>query len=160
MFSYEYCEIFKNHLWWLLMYFFTEYQKEMAQLWRRLNILSKLILHLICQYDAQDAQHSQKQYFFSVDFLVVKIYQNFSITCKNIAFTCVNALLLLLPFIIFIVLLPFSMIFEFNCGLNFNNIRLFYLNCKISFGFLPIKKKSLGLLELASKMKEIWPCIE
>ena len=58
-----------------------------------------------------------------------------------------------------VVLLPFSMIFKFNFGLNFNIIR-FYLNCKISFGFLPIKQKSLGLLELASKMQEIWPCIE
>ena len=32
---------------------------------------------------------------------------------------------------------------------------LFHLNCKISFGFLNTREKSLGLLELASKMKEI-----
>ena len=49
---------------------------------------------------------------------------------------------------------------KFNFGLNFHTVRLFYLNCKISFGFLPIKEKSLGLLELASIIKEIWPCIE
>ena len=66
-------------------------------------------------------------------------------------FTSVNPLLFLLPFI-FIVLLPFSMNFKFNFGLNFNTFRLFHLNCKISFGFLPIKEKALGLLELASKI--------
>ena len=67
---------------------------------------------------------------------------------KYMAFTCVNLLLFLLPFIIFIVLLSFSMNFKFNFGLNFITIRLFHLNCKISFGFLPIKEKSLGFLEL------------
>ena len=68
------------------------------------------------------------------------------------AFTCVNLLLFLLFFIMFNVLLPFGMNFEFNFGLNFNTMSLFRLNCKISFGFLHIKEKSLGLLELASKM--------
>ena len=58
MFFCEYCEIFKNfffidYLWRLFVNFFTESQKEMAQLWRRLNILSQLILHLTCQYSAQ-----------------------------------------------------------------------------------------------------------
>ena len=67
------------------------------------------------------------------------------------AFTCVNPLLFLLPFIIFIVLLPFSLNFEFNFGLNFNTISPFHLNSKIPFGFLPIKEKLLGLLELTSK---------
>ena len=72
-----------------------------------------------------------------------------------IAFTmeiCVNSLLFLLPFIIFTVLLSFSINFKFNSGLNFNTISLFYLNCKISFGFLPIKEKLLDLSELAFKM--------
>ena len=66
-----------EHPRWLLVNFFTESQKEMAQLWGRLSILSQLILHLICQYDAQNVQHSQKKYFLSVDFLNVVIYQNF-----------------------------------------------------------------------------------
>ena len=67
-------------------------------------------------------------------------------------FTCVNLLPFLLPFIIFIVLLPFSIHFEYDFGLNFNTISPFHLNCKISFGFLPIKEKSLGLLELPSEV--------
>ena len=43
--------------------------------------------------------------------------------------------------------------FQFNFGLNFNNLSLFHLSCKILFGFFPIKEISLGLLELASKHK-------
>ena len=41
-----------------------------------------------------------------------------------------------------------------------NTISPFCLNCTKSFGFLPVNEKSLGALELALKMKEIWPCIE
>ena len=66
--------------------------------------------------------------FFSEDFLVVVIHQYFSfvyIQIKTyIAFTCVNPLLFLLPFI-FIVLLPFIMSFKSNFGLNFYTISLF-----------------------------------
>ena len=68
--------------------------------------------------------------FFIVDFLVVIIIK-FNISClficKNIAFTYANPLLFLLPFIIFVVLLPFSMICKINSGLSSNTIRLFYL---------------------------------
>ena len=87
---------------------------------------------------------------FSKDFLVVVIDQYFLLvhmqrkTYK--AFTCVNSLLFLLPLIIFIVLLSFSMNFKPNFGFNFNTISLF------SLGFLPVKEKSLGFLELTSKM--------
>ena len=69
-----------------------------------------------------------------------------------IAFTYVNPLLFLLHFIIFILLLPFSLNFELNFGLNVNTISLFHSNRKMLFGFLPTKEKSLGLLELDSKM--------
>ena len=93
--------------------------------------------------------------FFSEDFLVV-IHQYFAFVYIQIkaytTFTRVNPFLFLLPFIIFIVLLPFGMNFKSNFGLNFYTIVFFHLKCKISFGFLPIKEKSLGLLELASKM--------
>ena len=58
----------------------------------------------------------------------------------------------LLPFIIFIVLLPFSMNFKFSFSLNFNTISLFQLSWKQSFCFLPIKEKWWGLLELTFKM--------
>ena len=63
---------------WLLLNFFIESQKETVfttngSVMRTLNVLSQLILHLICQDDAQNVQHSQKQFFFSVDFLVVII---------------------------------------------------------------------------------------
>ena len=57
-----------------------------------------------------------------------------------IAFTCVNSLLFLLPFITFIGLLPFSLNFEFNFGLDFNTMSLLHLSCKISFGFFLSKK--------------------
>ena len=46
---------------------------------------------------------------------------------------------LLLFFIIFIVLLPFSMNFEFKFDLNFNSISFFHVNSKISLGFFLIK---------------------
>ena len=71
---------------------------------------------------------------------------------KKVAFTCVNPLLFLLIFIIFIILLRFGVNFKLNFDLNFNTISLFHLDYKISFGFLPVKEKSLGLLELVSKM--------
>ena len=90
--------------------------------------------------------------YFNEDFLVV-IHQYFLfVYMQRKTFTCVNPLLFLLPFIIFIVLLPFRMNFKSNFGLNFNTKAFFHLNCEISFGFLPIKEKSLGILELASKI--------
>ena len=113
-------------------------------------------------YDAQSVQHSQKQYFLFVQFMSIGCSER-TTQPETIFFVFLYAKIqLLLVFLLsfsVVVLLPFSMIFKFNFGLNFNIIR-FYLNCKISFGFLPIKQKSLGLLELASKMQEIWPCIE
>ena len=67
---------------------------------------------------------------------------------------CANELLKhrKLLFIIFIVLLPFSINFKLSFCLNFNTISLLHLKCKISFGFHTIKEESLGLFELASKM--------
>ena len=67
------------------------------------------------------------------------------------AFIWVNRPLFLILFIVFIVLLSFSIFLEFNFGLVFNR-SLFELSCKISFGFLPIKEKSLDRSELTSKM--------
>ena len=93
--------------------------------------------------------------FFSVDFVVIIVYLYFLFDYmqkKKVAFTCVNPLLFLLIFIIFIILLRFGVNFKLNFDLNFNTISLFHLDYKISFGFLPMKEKSLGLLELVSKM--------
>ena len=89
---------------------------------------------------------------FLVSLYAKKSNNNNNNNKNHIAFTCVNLPLFILLFIIFIVLFPSSINFEFNFGLNFNTINLFYINCKISFDSLPIKEKSLGLLELASKM--------
>ena len=132
---------FIDQPWWLAVNFFTESQKETTIL-----INGSVTKGLICQYDAQNVQHSQKQHFscgfpcgHNMSKFLVWLY------AKYIAFTCVNLLLFLLPFIVFIVLLPFSMNFKFNLGLNFITIRLFHLNCKITLGFFPIKEKSLGL---------------
>ena len=99
--------------------------------------------------------NTARKSIFTVDFLVVIIYWYFLffyVQKTYIAFICANPLLFLLSFIVFIFLLHFSTNFEFNFGLSFHTITLFHLNCKISFGFPPIKEKSLGLLELASKM--------
>ena len=63
----------------------------------------------------------------------------------NIAFIYVNPFLFLISLIIFVLLL-------FNFGLTFNAISLFSLKLQILFGFLPIKEKLLGLLELACKI--------
>ena len=49
-------------LWWL------ESQKETVFSIKgsaSINVLSQLILHSVCQYDAQSVQHSQKQYFLA-----------------------------------------------------------------------------------------------
>ena len=137
-------------------------------MWKHLNVISRF------DFDAQNVQHNQKQCFLAwISFVIIcRLFRchNISIlfVClyakKNIyiyiVFTCVNSLLFLLPFIIFIVLLSFIINLRFNFFLDFHSISLFHLNWKISFGFLPMKEKSLGLLELASKMQEIWPCIE
>ena len=96
----------------------------------------------------------------NISILFVCLYAKKKKIYIYIVFTCVNSLLFLLPFIIFIVLLSFIINFRFNFFLDFHTISLFHLNCEVSFGFLPMKEKSLGLLELASKMQEIWPCIE
>ena len=61
-------------------------------------------------------------------------------------FTCINPLLFLFYYIIFIVLLPFSMNFKSNSILKFNTINLFHLN---SFRFPPIKEKLLRPLKIA-----------
>ena len=54
---------------------------------------------------------------------------------KNVAFSCVNPVLFLLTFIIFIVLLPFRMSFTFNFGLNFKGIcNLRVRDSGLSFG--------------------------
>ena len=65
-----------------------------------------------------------------------------------IAFTCVNSLLFLFPFITFIILLPFSPNFEFNFGLDFNAMSLLHLSCKISFGFFLVRPLRIGLWNL------------
>ena len=81
VFSYEFWGIVKNsflieHLRWLLLSFFTRSQKEIIF----------LINHSVIKtfegsdvLNAQNVQHSQKKYFSSVDFLVVKIYRYFLI---------------------------------------------------------------------------------
>lgn len=100
---------------------------------------------LICRYGASNVQQSGTIFLARISLLS----QCIDISClfigkkTYIAFNSFIPLLFLLPFI----------------GLNFKSlsaISLFHLNCKISFGFLPIKEKSLGLLKLASKIKEIW----
>ena len=102
----------------------------------------------------------------SVDFLVIIIHRYFLYEKKKklIQFSLwrfvLNLFCFYSIFIILIVLPAFSIIFKFSFGLNLITVSLFHLNCKISFGFLSIKENLLRLFELASKMQEIWPCIE
>ena len=42
---------------------------------KMLNVLSQLILHSVCQDDAQNVQKQPETIFFSVDFLVVIVYR-------------------------------------------------------------------------------------
>ena len=104
-----------------------------------------VIMSILC------SEHSTQleAIFFSDAFLVVVIHQYFLFVYMQIktyiAFTCVvnplipggnktvNPLLFLLPFIIFIVLLPFSLNFKSNFGLNFNTISLFSLKLQNFF---------------------------
>ena len=117
---------FIEHFRWPLLNFFTSSQKETV-----FSINRSVMKTFKCSTDTETI-------FYSVDFLAVIILRYLSIFHINLP-------LLLLPFIIFIVLLLFSINFEFSFGSNFNTISLFHLNCKISFGFLPIKEKSLDL---------------
>ena len=102
----------------------------------------------------------------SVDFLVIIIHRYFLYAKKKklIQFSLwrfvLNLFCLYSIFIILIVLPAFSIIFKFSFSLNLITVSLFHLNWKISFGFLSIKENLLRLFELASKMQEIWPCIE
>ena len=64
------------------MNFFTESQKETKKVFlingsvmKTLNVLSQLILHSVCQDDAQNVQKQPEIIFFSVDFLVVIVYR-------------------------------------------------------------------------------------
>ena len=71
--SCEYCGIFKNsvfidNFWWLLLNVFTESQKEKVFSINRSVMKTfkcSFPVDLICQYDAQNVQHSQKQYFIA-----------------------------------------------------------------------------------------------
>ena len=81
VFSYEFWGIVKNsflieHLRWLLLSFFTRSQKEIIFLINHSVIKTSECSDVL---NAQNVQHSQKKYFSSVDFLVVKIYRYFLI---------------------------------------------------------------------------------
>ena len=72
---------------------------------------------------------TQRETLFFSEYSLLPQYINISCLFvrkeKLIAFTCVNPLLFLLPFIIFILLLPFSMNFKSKFGLNLNTISLY-----------------------------------
>ena len=95
-------------------------------------------LAFLCQYDAQNIQHSQRQ-----------IFQRGFPCCRNTSiflfYSCANknfnSLLFLLSFITFVVVLPFFMNFKYNFGLNFNTISLFLLKLK-NFIWFPSYKKN------------------
>ena len=64
------------------MNFFTESQKETKKVFlingsvmKTLNVLSQLILHSVCQDDAQNVRKQPETIFFGVDFLVVIVYR-------------------------------------------------------------------------------------
>ena len=157
MFSCEYCEILKNNFFYRpplvapseLLYWIPKRNGSVMETFKySFSIDFAVNMSIRCSERATQPE----TIFFSVDFLVIMIYQNFLfVYMQKYSFYLYYSPSVFTHFIIFI-LLPFSIIFKFNFGLNFNTVRLFYLNLKISFGFLPIKEKSLGLLDLASKM--------
>ena len=51
---------------------------------KALNVLSQLILHLTCQYDALNIQHSQKQYFSAWISLLPQYIDIVCLFAKNI----------------------------------------------------------------------------
>ena len=91
--------------------------------------------------------------FFSEDFLVVVIHQYFAFVYIQIkaytTFTRVNPFLFLLPFIIFIVLLPFSMNFKSNFGLNFYTISLFSFKMQNFIWFPSYQRKIIRPLRIS-----------
>ena len=91
---------FIEHFRWPLLNFFTSSQKETV-----FSINRSVMKTFKCSTDTETI-------FYSVDFLAVIILRYLSIFHINLP-------LLLLPFIIFIVLLLFSINFESNFGLNF-----------------------------------------
>ena len=133
--SYEYCGILMNsffieNFWWLLLDFFTGSQKETI-----FSVNCSVMKTFKCSFSVDflfnmwircsECTTQPEAMFYSVDFLIVIIYQYFLFLympkIKNyIACTCVNPPLLLLPIIIFIVLLLFGINFEFNFSLNFD----------------------------------------
>ena len=89
---------------------------------------------------------------FREDFLVV-IHQYFAFVYIQIkaytTFTRVNPFLFLLPFIIFIVLLPFSMNFKSNFGLNFYTISLFSFKMQNFIWFPSYQRKIIRPLRIS-----------
>ena len=90
--------------------------------------------------------------FFSEDFLVV-IHQYFAFVYIQIkaytTFTRVNPFLFLLPFIIFIVLLPVGMNFKSNFGLNFYTISLFSFKMQNFIWFPSYQRKIIRPLRIS-----------
>ena len=128
---------FIEQFWLLLLNFFTGSQKERVfSIHRSVRKTFKCFFPIDFAFNMsmQCSERTPKPetIFYSVDFLAVIInrYFLFLYLKKHIAFMCVNTPLFLLPFIIFTVLLPFSINFEFNFGLNFNAVSFFHLNCK------------------------------
>ena len=90
--------------------------------------------------------------FFRVDFFVVIMHQYllfvYMLKKTYITFACVNPILFLIPFIIFIVLLPFSMNFRFNFRFEYSWIAKFHL---VSF---PLKKNCYACQNRSLKWKK------
>ena len=87
-------------LWWLLLIFFIESQKGTVFSINGsalINVLSQLILHSICPICSiwySECTTQLETIFFSVDFLVVRVYQNFLFTSMQKK----QLLLMLIPF--------------------------------------------------------------
>ena len=111
---------------------------------------SRLILHFYVNTMLRTFNTARDK-FFSEAFLVVVIHQYFFFIHVQIK-TLIPFCFCSLSLITFIVVLPFFMNFKYNFGLNFNTISLFLLKLKNFIWFPSYQKKSLGLLELASKM--------
>ena len=87
MFSCDYCQIFKNNffidnLWWLLLNFFTEFQKETIfsindSVMKTFRCSLPIDFAFKMSIQCSERTTQSEKMFFIIDFLVVTIYQNF-----------------------------------------------------------------------------------
>ena len=131
---------FIDHLPWLFLNFFIESKKINHPVMKTLKCFFPIDFAFIISMWCSERPIQPEPMMFSLDFLIYSYFLFVYMQKTYVDFTCINLLLFLFHYIIFIVLFPFSMNFKSNSILNFNTINLFHLNSKFHFVFLQSKK--------------------